>query len=65
MPEWVLQVVAMVLGVIGAGVGVYAAIRADLAELRVKAEAAGHAAQRANDRIDDFFQQRGARDGSR
>lgn len=55
MPEWLLQVVAMVAG----GAGVYAAIRADLAYLRATAEGAKSSADRAHRRIDDYFDRRG------
>lgn len=55
MPEWLGQVVAIV----AAGVGVYAAIRADLAALRVKAEMAVERADYAHRRIDGLFQHKG------
>lgn len=55
MPDWLGQVVAIV----AAGVGVYAAIRADLAALRVKAETAVQRADDAHRRIDGFFIQKG------
>lgn len=51
MPEWVLQIVGMVAG----AAGVYGAIRADLATIRVKAELAHGAADKAHERIDRFF----------
>ena len=51
MPEWVLTA----LGYLGAlGVG-YAAIRADLAAIRVKAEMAVARADGAHGRIDSFL----------
>jgi len=55
MPEWLGQVVAIV----AAGVGVYAAIRADLAALRVKAEMAVERADYAHRRIDGLFLNKG------
>lgn len=54
MPEWLLQVGAMVAG----AAGIYAAIRADLAYIRAKAESAAESATSAHRRIDDFFQRR-------
>lgn len=60
MPEWALTA----LGYLGAlGVG-YAAIRADLAAIRVKAEMAVSRADGAHVRIDDFLMG-GAKHGSR
>ena len=55
MPEWALQTLAFA----GAGVGAYAAIRADLAALRVKAETAIQRADEAHRRIDVIFKPRG------
>lgn len=55
MPEWAGQV----LGIAAAGVGVYAAIRADLAYIRAKVESAHDAAMTAHARIDSFFDRRG------
>lgn len=55
MPEWVLQL----LGIMAGAGGVYAAIRADLAALRVKAEIACARADSAHNRIDIFFDRRG------
>lgn len=55
MPDWVFQVV----GIIAAGGGVYAAIRADLAYIRAKAEGASESAKQAHARIDSFFDRRG------
>lgn len=54
MPEWVLDL----LPAVGVAVGMYAAIRSDLAYLRAKAEQAVASAESAHRRIDDFFQQR-------
>jgi len=48
MPEWLLQIVGIMAG---AG-GVYAAIRADLAALREKADQAALSAAEAHARID-------------
>lgn len=48
MPEWMLQI----LGIAGTAAGIYAAIRSDLAALRVKAEAAVASAGEAHHRID-------------
>lgn len=56
VPEWIFQIV----GVVGAMGATYAAIRADLAELRVKAEVAVQRADDAHKRIDGFFQHKGA-----
>jgi len=50
MPDWVLQLI----GIVGGGAAVYAAIRADLAELRVKAEHAWLSADKAHERLDDW-----------
>lgn len=55
MPDWVLQLA----GVLAGGVGVYGAIRADLAAIRVKAELAASSADAAHKRIDRFFDKRG------
>jgi hypothetical protein len=55
MPEWALQAVAFA----GAGVGAYVAIRADLAALRVIAEAAADSAGEAHKRIDEWFLKKG------
>lgn len=55
MPDWLMQA----LGIAGAGAGVYAAIRADLAYMRAKLEAAHAAAIHAHERIDSFFDRRG------
>lgn len=51
MPDWVLQVVTMV----GAGVAVYAGIRADLAATKEKAKNAHESAERAHVRIDGLM----------
>lgn len=48
MPDWLMQLIGMTAG---AG-AVYAGIRADLAAVRVRAEAAAAAAQEAHQRID-------------
>lgn len=56
MPEWLSEL----LPVIGGAAAVYAAIRADLAYLRAKAEQAVASAESAHRRIDDFFQRRRA-----
>lgn len=57
MPEWLYQLLSACAG---AG-AVYGAIRADLAEIRVKAEAAVIAADKAHSRIDNMHNTRGAR----
>lgn len=57
MPDWLVQV----LGAFCGAAGVYAAIRADLAYLRAKAESAEASASRAHVRLDDFLQLRGQR----
>jgi hypothetical protein len=51
MAEVFLQLAA----VLGVGVGAYAAIRADLAALHVKADAAVKSADQAHQRIDSFI----------
>lgn len=51
MPDWLLQLVT----VAGVGVGAYAAIRADLAALHVKADAALRASEHAHQRIDSLL----------
>lgn len=55
MPEWVAQVAPILI----AGGAVYAAIRADLAALRVMAETAVARADEAHKRLDIFFNRRG------
>lgn len=50
MPEWVLQLLALVCG----SAGVYAAIRADMAYLRARVDS-------AHDRIDDMLGKRRSR----
>ena len=55
MPEWVLQVI----GIVGAGVGTYSAIRADLARLTEVAHQARHSANEAHRRIDNITERRG------
>lgn len=54
MAEWLLQLVA----VLGVGVGAYAAIRADLAALHVKADNAQKSADQAHQRIDSMINHR-------
>lgn len=59
MPQWVITALITALGYVGTlGVG-YAAIRADLAEIRVKAEFAVSRADSANARLDGFLMERG------
>lgn len=53
MPDWILQVLAVAAG----GVGVYAAIRADLARLHERATIALQRAEHAHDRIDRLHRQ--------
>lgn len=55
MPDWVLQLIGMA----GAGVAVYAAIRADLAALHVKADAATKSADHAHQRLDNLLMKGG------
>lgn len=55
MTETILQLVA----VVGVGVGAYAAIRADLAALHVKADQAAKSADKAHERIDAIVDRRG------
>lgn len=50
-PEFILQLVATV----GAGVGIYAGIRVDLARLHEKVAIAQRSAERAHERIDSHF----------
>lgn len=52
MPDWALQVIGIVAG----AAGVYAAIRADLAYIRAKAEDAHSSASSAHARLDRFFE---------
>lgn len=59
MPEWLIQVIGMV----GAAAGIYAAIRADLAYLRAKAEDAHTSATLAHARIDRFLEVNGIKGG--
>jgi outer membrane murein-binding lipoprotein Lpp len=54
IPEWLLQLGGMVIG----GAGIYAGIRADLAAMHAKIEAASSSATRAHQRIDEFILQR-------
>jgi hypothetical protein len=51
MPDWVVQLLSMG----GAAASVYAAIRADLAATRVKAETAAASAAEAHSRIDGIL----------
>lgn len=55
MPEWALEVGA----IIAAGAGVYAAIRADLAYMRAKLENLQESAAEAHRRIDGLVNVRG------
>lgn len=55
-PDFLLQVMLAV----GAGISVYAAIRADLAKAIAKAEEAAAAANKAHDRIDSLIMRSGA-----
>lgn len=56
MPDWLFQLLTA-----GAGAAsVYAAIRADLAALHVKADQAAQSADKAHTRIDEFFNHRRA-----
>jgi len=56
MPEWLFQAAALA----ACAAGGYAAIRADLAALRVKVEHLAAETARANSRIDHFFNHRRA-----
>lgn len=51
MPEWVLQVA----GVLGAGVGAYAAIRSDLARMNERLNNVVLVADKAHQRIDQLI----------
>lgn len=51
MPDWVFQLLTLAVG----GGGVYAAIRADLARLHIKADTAAATASRAHQRIDNLL----------
>lgn len=51
MPDWIVQL----MGMAGAGVAVYAGIRADLAYLRAKIEGAHESASLAHQRLDELF----------
>lgn len=56
MPEWLINLIALA----GAGgIGAYAAVRADLAALKVRAETAFASAVRAHERIDQHLNERG------
>jgi len=48
MPDWIFQLIGMA----GTAAGIYAAIRADIAALHVKADMAHEAANHAHQRID-------------
>lgn len=54
MPEWLMQLIAAG----GAGIGAYAAIRADLARLHEVAHQAREAATEAHRRIDHINERR-------
>lgn len=54
MPEWLTQLMPACLG----AASVYAAIRADLAALHVKADTANAAAAKAHERIDAIHERR-------
>lgn len=56
MPEWLLQLIGMG----GMCASVYAAIRADLAALHVKADTANKSADEAHRRIDSLINHRRA-----
>lgn len=56
MPEWLFQLLTAAAG----AASVYAAIRADLAALHVKADQAAKTADKAHERIDEFFNHRRA-----
>ena len=51
MSEWILQVI----GMMGVGVGAYAAIRADLAALHARVDSAASAAESAHRRLDTLI----------
>lgn len=52
MPEWLFQIIGM--GATAAGI--YAAIKADLATLHLKADQAAQQAAKAHERIDHLMQ---------
>lgn len=54
MPEWIFQIIGMA----GTAAGIYAAIKADLAALHVKADMAAKSADQAHQRIDSLLNQR-------
>jgi outer membrane murein-binding lipoprotein Lpp len=54
MPEWLLQVLAGA----GAGIGAYAAIRADLARIDAEVKHAAESANQAHRRIDNITERR-------
>lgn len=51
IPEWLFQIVGMA----ATAAGIYAAIRADIAALHVKADNAAKAANEAHQRIDQLM----------
>lgn len=51
MPDWVLQVVA----ILGASCGVYAGVKSDITRAILKADHAGDSARRAHERIDGLL----------
>lgn len=53
IPEWAFQI----LGMGATATGIYAAIKADLAALHVKADLAAKAADHAHQRIDNLLNQ--------
>lgn len=56
MPDWLVNLIALA----GAGgIGAYAAVRADLAALKVTAQGALSSATRAHERIDQHLSERG------
>lgn len=56
MPEWLLQTAA----ILGAGIGAYTAIRADLARIDAEVKHAAAAADAAHRRIDTIQERRTA-----
>lgn len=54
MPEWIFQLIGMA----GTAAGIYAAIRADIAALHVKADMAQESAREAHQRIDAMLGRR-------
>jgi hypothetical protein len=51
MPDWLFQIIGMA----GTAAGIYAAIKADLAALHVKADMAAKSADQAHQRIDSLL----------